>query len=103
VKPLDNRVPAGDPARNASIDVVLITSEACHLCEMAKESLTELSVEYPMQIRTVDILDPEGLRLIRDSRAPFPPVLFVNGALHGYGRVSSRRLRRQLDDVMAGV
>lgn len=95
----------GDGAHSGSadilIDIVLVTSESCHLCEKAKDALAELSQDYPLQVRTVDIMDPLGSRLARETRAPFPPLLFVNGELHGHGRLSPRRLQRQLDDLMA--
>lgn len=83
--------------------MVLVTSEACHLCELAKDVLRNLANDYPLAIRTVDLLGREGAALARDSRAPFPPVLFINGDLHGYGRLSSRRLRAHLNDLKASI
>jgi glutaredoxin len=82
------------------IDVLLVTSPACHLCEQAKDVLERLSDEYPLSWREVDMTSSEGSNIIRASRAPFPPVIVLGGEIYGYGRLSPKKLRKDLDHIM---
>ena len=83
------------------IDLLLVTSDACHFCEAAQKLIAALSDEYPIRLRAVDILSDEGHQLMRHNRVPFPPALLVEGDFHGYGRISERRLRRHLNDLVS--
>jgi hypothetical protein len=38
----------------------------------------------------------EGRSLVVRHRAPFPPILLVDGAFFGYGRISRGKLERHL-------
>lgn len=84
----DNRAPA--------IDVVLVTAPLCHFCEAAKGVLAELGQRYPLQVREVDLAEPEGIELLRRFRAPFPPILMIDGVFFGHGRISRRKLEATL-------
>lgn len=86
----------GDP-----IDLLLVTSDACHFCEAAQKLIADLSDEYPIRLRAVDILADEGHQLMRHNRVPFAPALLVAGEFHGYGRISERRLRRHLNELVS--
>lgn len=79
------------------VDVVLVTSSPCHLCEDALEVLSELSREFPLSVREVDIRSPEGARIVADHRPPMPPAVLVNGALFSSGRLPRKKLRRYLE------
>ena len=83
-----------------AIQMVLVTSTACHLCEHAKDILARLTHEYPMQCREVDITSDEGRKIVRHHRAPFPPILLIDGRFHCHGRVSEKKLRNVLDHAM---
>ena len=93
----------GKPPAGTSdpIDLLMVTSEACHFCEAAQELIAALSDEYPIRLRAVDILAAEGHQIMRHNRVPFPPALLVAGEFHGYGRISERRLRRHLNDLVS--
>ncbi len=84
------------------IDVLVVTSQACHFCEMAMDILEALSHEYPLRLRTVDMEDAEGAAIIRAHRIAFPPAVLVAGRFHSNGRVSERKLRRHLDELVTG-
>lgn len=87
-----------DRASNApEVEVLIVTSTACHLCERAKDILTRLTTEYRLRWREVDITSPEGSGIARESRAPFPPVIVVEGSIYGHGRLSEKKLRKDLD------
>jgi glutaredoxin len=77
-------------------EVVLLTKEDCHFCEQAKDVLARLRGEYELRVREVALESAEGRSLALESAAPFPPVVFVNGATFSYGRLSERKLRKAL-------
>lgn len=79
-----------------TIDVLLLTQTDCDLCEHAKSVLDSCGHDYPLHVSTLDLNSPEGKRLALRSGAMFPPGLLLDGELFGYGRVSERKLRREL-------
>jgi hypothetical protein len=72
--------------------MVLLTAADCHLCEHAKGVLVELGLHW----REVDADSEEGQRLA-STAPPFRPVLYDSERRRiAYGRLSQRRLRKQL-------
>lgn len=84
------------------MEVILLTQDACVFCDQAKELLDELSGEYPISVRLVDVDSEEGARLAEAGGVLFPPGIFFDGRAICYGRPSVRRLRRELDKWMTG-
>jgi hypothetical protein len=80
-------------------EIVLITSSACHLCHDARAALDELSREFPIELRVVDIASAEGRRIVERFRPPMPPAVLVNGALFSFGRLPRKKLRRKLQEA----
>lgn len=73
--------------------LILLTAPDCHLCEHGKAVLDELGVPW----REVDADSEEGLGLVAIA-PPMRPVLFTAaGRPLAYGRLSFKRLRKQLD------
>ena len=73
-------------------ELLLLTAPDCHLCEHAKGVLVQLGVRW----REIDADGDEG-RALAATAPPLRPVLFgADGRVLGYGRLSARRLRRQL-------
>ena len=85
------------------IAVTYVTAPACHLCDHGREVLAELAATYPLEIREVAITTHEGLEALTSSRAPFPPVLLLDGHPAAHGRLSARRLAHVLDRLTATV
>jgi hypothetical protein len=81
----------------AAIRVLLLTQEHCSLCERAKKVLDRLAGEYPLQVAVLDLASPEGRALGDDGGILFPPGVFLDGEPFCYGRLSERKLRRELD------
>lgn len=79
------------------VDVVLLTSPACHLCEDAKEALAELGREFPLAVREVGIGTPEGREIVERFRPPMPPAVVLNGSLFSSGRLPRKKLRKLLE------
>ncbi len=73
--------------------LVLVTTGDCHLCEHAREVLAALGVE----VRAVDVGSAEAEALARAGLPlAFLPVLTDGQRVIGYGRLSEKRLRKEL-------
>jgi hypothetical protein len=81
----------------AAVEVVLLTQEHCSLCEHAKQVLDRLATEYPLRTTVIDLAAPKGRVLAADGGILFPPGVFLDGEPFSYGRLSERKLRRELD------
>ena len=77
--------------------MLLLTQERCGLCEQAREILERLSREYWLSVSTLDMGSPEGQRLSTRGGLIFPPGVLIDGEPFSYGRLSERKLRRELD------
>ncbi|HEY8863293.1 MAG TPA: thioredoxin family protein [Candidatus Dormibacteraeota bacterium] len=83
----------------ASQSLTLITASDCHLCERARKVLRSVSEETRLVVREIAWEGEEASSLVRRDGVPFPPAVYVNGSLAGYGRLSERALRRRLAEV----
>lgn len=77
--------------------VTIVTSEACHWCEEAKDTIERLSRSHPLQIRTVDALEPEGRQLLHAHAASMYPLVLVDGQYFSHGRLPRRRFEELLN------
>lgn len=84
------------------VDITLVTTEGCHFCVEAEKMLDELSQVTPLAVRTVPLLSAEGRDLVVRHRVPFPPILTIEGAFFGYGRLSRRKLEHHLARLTDG-
>ena len=80
----------------ATIEVTLLTQEACAFCDDAKTILQRLAGEHPLQIVEVDLASTKGQHLAERTGVLFPPGILFDGDAIAYGRPSERRLRREL-------
>lgn len=79
------------------IQVVVVTSPACHLCEDALEGLAELASEFQLSVREVALESYEGAALFERFRPPMPPAVIVDGQLFSAGRLPRKKLRHRLE------
>lgn len=90
---MHNRVhDAGQPIR-----VTLLTKPQCGFCEDAKALLERLQGEYWLSVETIDIRTTHGEVLAKHGGILFPPGILLNEEPFSYGRVSERKLRRELE------
>ncbi|SRR6266704_5395962 len=82
--------------QSGRIEVLLLTQEQCSFCDQAKAILDRLGAEYPLSVRTLELLSRDGQALAEQGGIVFPPGIFLDGEPFCYGRVSERRLRREL-------
>ena len=79
------------------IDILVLVQSDCAFCDRAHEILDRLGHEYPLAVHTLDIDTEEGRRLAQEGGVMFAPGIFIDGSPFSYGRLSERKLRRQLD------
>jgi glutaredoxin len=79
------------------VRVTVLTKSQCAFCEQAQELLQRLRDEYPLVIETVNIDSAVGETMASHGGILFPPGIFLDGEPFTYGRVSERKLRRELD------
>lgn len=84
------------------IETVLVESSACHLCEDAAAVLGEAEQEGRIRLRRIALESAEGRAIARATRAPMPPIVLVEGALLGWGRLSRGKLNRRLTQLEGG-
>jgi thiol-disulfide isomerase/thioredoxin len=80
----------------ATVEVTLLTQEACTSCDDAKAILQRLAAEHPLRIIEVDLASAGGQQLAEQAGVLFPPGILFDGDPVAYGRPSERQLRREL-------
>ncbi len=80
-----------------TLQITLLTQEACSFCADAKELLGRLAGDYPLEVTELDLSSAEGERLAAAGGIMFPPGIILDGQAFAYGRPSERKLRRELD------
>ncbi len=79
------------------MEVLLLTQAQCVFCEQAKGVIERMSHSFDLSVATLDLDSAEGAELARSTGLVFPPGLFIDGELVFYGRLSERRLRKELE------
>jgi len=74
----------------------LLTQADCQFCDQAQEILRRLAPEYGLEVELVDLSTTKGQSLSERAGVLFPPGLLIDGEPFSYGRVSERRLRKEL-------
>jgi len=82
-----------------SIDVVVVRSPACHLCEDAIEALGELGATFPLDVRVVEIDSEEGRAILARRRPALSPAVVIDDQLFSSGRLPRKKLRRMLETM----
>ena len=74
----------------------LLTRRDCHLCQLARQALAELSDTCDLAISEFDVdEDPSLLRQFTDR----VPVVLFRGQVVAEGRIESGRLRRAIEEL----
>lgn len=79
------------------MDLLLVTRTDCGFCEQAKGVIKRVSQSFEFSVATLDLDSAEGAELARSAGMLFPPGLFIDRELVFYGRLSERRLRKELE------
>ncbi len=78
--------------------LTLVTALDCHLCGRARDVAQRLAAELKVEILELAWESPEA-DLVRRDGIPFPPALYADDELLGYGRISEGGVRRRLSRV----
>lgn len=76
--------------------VTLLTQTSCSFCEQAKETLARLSQEELFETEELSLETEEGRALGERHGVLFAPGILVDDAFFSFGRLSERKLRREL-------
>ena len=79
------------------LQVTVLTREDCAFCDQAKEIVTRLAKEYPLTLSQLEMDSPAGQDMAARGGVMFPPGIFLDGQPFSYGRLSEKKLRRELD------
>lgn len=79
-----------------TVEVTVLTQADCGFCGHADEVLERCARDFPLAVSTLDLHSPEGQEMGRRGGIMFPPGIFLDGEPFGYGRLSERKLRREL-------
>ena len=77
--------------------VTLLTAPDCELCEHAKAVLARVGEDHDLTIEVLSTQTEQGRRLMVEHRVAFPPGILLDGEPFSHGRLSERRLRRELE------
>lgn len=84
-----------------TVMVTLLTQPQCRLCDDAKAVLDRLGEDFSLAVTTVDIGSPQGQVLAERGAVLFSPGVLLDGEAFSYGRLSERKLRRELTRRLA--
>ena len=75
--------------------ITLFSRRGCHLCEVAREEMERIAAENEIEIRIEEILI-DGDSGLESEYGFMVPVIHIDGAMHGYGRVEEARFKRAI-------
>ncbi len=83
--------------KHEPIHVLVLTQDQCGFCAQAYDLLHRLAQEYELVISTLAVDSQDGRALALQAGILFPPGIFLDGQPFSYGRLSEKKLRRELD------
>jgi glutaredoxin len=79
-----------------TVDVLLLTQPDCGYCEQAKDVLARVAREFPLSVQEMGLDSEYGQRVAEGGGILFPPGVLLDGQPFSYGRLSERKLRKEL-------
>jgi glutaredoxin len=83
------------------VQVTLLTQRHCALCDHAKDVLARVGQQYRLRITEASLDSEDGRQLAAYAGVVFAPGVLIEGQLFSFGRLSERRLVRDLDRRIA--
>lgn len=81
--------------------VTLLTRAECALCEHAKAVLARVGADHPLTVEEIGLDTRTGREMAVGHGVLLAPGILLDGRLHGYGRLSEKKLRRELSHASA--
>ncbi|WP_328731912.1 glutaredoxin family protein [Streptomyces caniferus] len=82
--------------------VTLLTQVDCALCDHAKQVLARVGADHPLDVAEVGLQSEQGQRLALAAGVLFAPGVLLDGRPFAHGRLSERRLRKELARPSSG-
>lgn len=79
------------------VPITLLMREACEFCYDAEEIISRLSGEFPLEVTTIDIDSEYGQESALREGILFPPGILIDTAGFSFGRLSEKKLRKELE------
>lgn len=76
-------------------EITIYSRSGCHLCEVAREEIQRIAKEDGVAISLSEVLI-DGNQELESEYGFMVPVIHIDGAMHGYGRVEEARLKKAL-------
>ncbi|HEX6581789.1 MAG TPA: glutaredoxin [Actinomycetota bacterium] len=83
-------------SQHRPVEIVVVRSPACHLCEDAIEALDEMRARSSLDVRLVEMESEEGRDIVARHRPALFPAVLVEDRLFSSGRLPRRKLERIL-------
>lgn len=83
---------------DAPVVVTFYTREKCHLCETAKQAITDLQAEFHFTLKEFDIDSDDHLTELYGIMIP---VVVIDGEEVQYGRVDKNVIRKRLQEKIS--
>lgn len=83
--------------------ITLVHATACHFCDEAEEVLGELRGRYAIEVALLHAESAAGAALLAEHRPAMYPLVLVDGDYFSCGRLSRKKLVKQLDAMGARV
>jgi hypothetical protein len=83
-----------------AIEVAVVRTSDCHLCEDAIEALETLGKTHALEVRVVKADSAEGRAIWARHRPPLFPAVLLDGRLFSSGRLPRKKLQRMLERVI---
>ena len=77
------------------VEIKLFSRKGCHLCEVALEEMERIASENQITIRIDEILI-DGDQALESEYGFMVPVIHIDGAMHGYGRIEEARFLKAI-------
>ncbi len=79
---------------NVLTEITLLTKEGCLPCVRIKRIMKELKEELPgLDVKEIDYASQEGIALSFKNRVYYPPAVFIDGSLFGFGKILEEPLK----------
>ena len=75
--------------------ITLFSRHGCHLCEIARQEIERIALESKVEI-VIEEIFIDGDSGLESEYGFMVPVIHIDGAMHGYGRVEEARFRKAI-------
>jgi hypothetical protein len=77
------------------VEIKLFSRRGCHLCEVALEEMRRIASANQIAIK-VDEIFIDGDLALESEFGFMVPVIHIDGAMHGYGRIEEARFLKAI-------